>query len=244
MTAMVRSVRGTILLAAGAAIFFVFTFTWALVALVLAAVLPARAGRRTGRLGAMWVFRAYLATMQALGAWRLDLAELDELRGQGALIVAPNHPCLLDAVLVVSRLPDAVCVMKHSLLGNFLLGPAARLAHYVRNDTLLRLVKTAEEQLRDGGQLLLFPEGTRTVAPPTGPFTDAVGAVARRARVPVQTVILESDSAFPGKGRPLLERPRFPVNYLARLGRRFDAPSDVRAFTAELESYFAQRLGG
>jgi 1-acyl-sn-glycerol-3-phosphate acyltransferase len=75
----------------------------------------------------------------------------------------------LDAVLVVSRLPDAVCVMKHSLLGNFLLGPAARLAHYVRNDSLLRLVKTAEEQLRDGGQLLLFPEGTRTVAPPPTP---------------------------------------------------------------------------
>jgi hypothetical protein len=34
------------------------------------------------------------------------------------------------------------------------------------------------------------------------------------------------------------------VHYRARLGRRFDAPSDVRAFTAELESYFAQSLRG
>ena len=239
-----RSAWEMILLVVGALLFFVISFVWALIALVLALLLPARAGRRAGRLGAMWCFRIYLGAMQALGAWRLDLSELDALRGQGALIVAPNHPCLLDAVLVVSRLPDAVCVMKRSLLGNFLLGPAARLARYVRNDSLLRLVSTAEAQLRDGGQLLLFPEGTRTIAPPTGPFTDAVGAVARRAHVPVQTVIIEADSAFLGKGRPLLERPRFPIHYRARLGRRFDAPSDVRAFTSELESYFADRLRG
>lgn len=239
---LVHATRETILLAVGATLFVLMTFLWAVASLVLAILLPGRAGRRAGRLGAMWGFRTYLWIMQALGAWRLDLSELDELRGQGALIVAPNHPSLLDAVLIVSRLPDAVCVMKRSLLGNFLLGPAARLARYVRNDSLLRLVASAEAQLRDGGQLLLFPEGTRTVAPPTSPFTEAVGAVARRARVPVQTVIIETNSRFLGKGRPLLERPRFPIHYRARLGRRFDAPEDVRAFTSELETYFAHRL--
>jgi 1-acyl-sn-glycerol-3-phosphate acyltransferase len=242
MMAVVRSAWEIVLLTTGALLFALIAFVWAVIAIVLAAILPGRTGRRAGRLGAMWCFRIYLGAMEALGAWRLDLSELDALRDQGALIVAPNHPCLLDAVLVVSRLPDAVCVMKRSLLGNFLLGPAARLARYVRNDSLLRLVTSAEAELRDGGQLLLFPEGTRTVAPPTGPFTDAVGAVARRAHVPVQTVIIEADSAFLGKGRPLLERPRFPLHYRARLGRRFDAPKDVRAFTAELQSYFAHNL--
>jgi len=242
MMALARAAWETIVLAIGAVLFVAMTFAWAVIALVLAVLLPGRAGRRAGRLGAMWGFRIYLGIMEALGAWRLDLTELDALRGQGALIVAPNHPCLLDAVLVVSRLPDAVCVMKRSLLGNFLLGPAARLARYVRNDSLLRLVTSAEAQLRDGGQLLLFPEGTRTIAPPTGPFTEAVGEVARRAHVPVQTVIIEADSPFLGKGRPFLERPRFPLHYRARLGQRFEAPSDVRAFTAELQSYFAHNL--
>jgi 1-acyl-sn-glycerol-3-phosphate acyltransferase len=237
-----RAAWATLLLSLGALLFVAMTFSWAVISLVLGLVLPGRAGRRAGRLGAMYGFRIHLGIMQALGAWRLDLSELDSLRGQGALIVAANHPSLLDAVLVVSRLPDAVCVMKRSLLGNFLLGPAARLARYVRNDSLLRLVASAEAQLRDGGQLLLFPEGTRTVAPPTGPFTDAVGAVARRAHVPVQTVIIEADSAFLGKGRPLLDLPRFPLHYRARLGRRFEAPSDVRAFTAELHSYFEHQL--
>jgi 1-acyl-sn-glycerol-3-phosphate acyltransferase len=132
--------------------------------------------------------------------------------------------------------------MKASLLHNFLLAPAARLAGYVRNDSLLRLVNHAAAELRLGGQLLLFPEGTRSVGGPIGPFTEAVGALSRRSRVPVQTVIIETDSAFLGKGWPLLARPEFPMQMRIRLGRRFEPPSDVRAFTTELERYFTREL--
>jgi len=217
-------------------------FVWALAALVLNLVLPASTARRVGRLGAMWGFRIYLATMEALGAWRVDLEDLDKLRDEGPLIIAPNHPCLLDAVLVVSRLPNAVCVMKGALLANFLLGPAARLARYVRNDSLLRLVARAGEELRIGGQLLLFPEGTRSTAHPVGPFTEAVGALARSCEVPVQAVIVEADSRFLGKGWSFASPPDLPLTYRVRLGRRFDPPRDVRSFTAELERYFSREL--
>jgi 1-acyl-sn-glycerol-3-phosphate acyltransferase len=230
------------ILAVGIVLLALECFIWAIAALVLSLLLPASLGRRVGRRGAMYGFRTYLAIMEALGAWRLDLGALDELRDAGPLIIAPNHPCLLDAVLVVSRLPDAVCVMKVALLGNFLLGPAARLARYVRNDSLLRLASRAAGELRDGGQLLLFPEGTRSTAQPLGPLTEAVGAVARRARVPVQTVIIETDSRFLGKGWRLSARPALPLTYAVRLGRRFDPPQDVRAFTAELERYFTREL--
>ncbi len=242
MTAFARDAWGTLLMALGGALFVLIAFAWALVAFPLAWILPMRAGRKVGRFGAMWSFRVFLTVMEALGAWELDLDEIDALRDQGPLVIAPNHPCLLDAVFIVSRLPDAVCVMKRSLLGNFLLGPAARLARYVRNDSLLRLATSASAELRDGGQLLLFPEATRSTSQPTGPFTEAVGAVARRASVPVQTVLIEADSAFLGKGVSPLARPRFPLRYRVRLGRRFEAPSDVRAFTAELERYFAREL--
>ena len=217
-------------------------FTWALAAFVLNPILPARAGRRVGRLAATWCFRFYLAVMEMLGAWRLDLEELDKLRDQGPLIIAPNHPCLLDAVLVISRLPNTVCVMKIALLGNFLLGPAARLARYVRNDSLLRLVNRAADELREGGHLLLFPEGTRSSKDPIGPLTDAVGALSRRTGVPVQAVIIEADHRFLGKGWTIAQRPDLPLSYRLRLGRRFDPPSDVRAFTAELERYFTREL--
>lgn len=230
------------ILVLGALLLAVECFAWALVALLLNLLLPAATARRVGRAGAMWGFRVYLAVMEALGAWRLDLRELDRLREAGPLVIAPNHPCLLDAVLVVSRLPNAVCVMKGALLANFLLGPAARLARYVRNDSLVRLVARSREELEAGGQLLLFPEGTRSCAQPVGPFTEAVGALARRCNVPVQAVIIEADAPFLGKGWSLAMRPDLPLTYRVRLGRRFEPPRDVRAFTAELERYFAREL--
>ncbi|HEX4942720.1 MAG TPA: lysophospholipid acyltransferase family protein [Usitatibacteraceae bacterium] len=238
------AIRDYAILAFGITLLALMCAAWGVVSAVFLLVLPARTGRRVGRVVAMFGFRSYLAIMQALGALRLDLAELDNLREEPPLIVAPNHPSLIDAVLVVSRLPDAMCVMKASLLGNFLLGPAARLARYIRNDTLLGLAARAGEELRHGGHLVLFPEGTRTAREPVGPFTGAAAVIARRTGVPVQAVFIEADSRFLGKGWPVHARPAFPLRYRARLGRRFDPPKDVRAFTAELESYFAQELGG
>jgi 1-acyl-sn-glycerol-3-phosphate acyltransferase len=123
-----------------------------------------------------------------------------------------------------------------------LLGPAARLARYVRNDSLLRLATRAHEELALGGQLLLFPEGTRSTGHPIGPLSEAVGAVARRAGVPVQVVIIETPSAFLGKGWRLAMRPELPLSYRVSLGRRFEPPQDVRAFTAELDRYFRREL--
>lgn len=238
---MIARAWGGAVLALGALLLALVCLAWALVAVLLLPLMTARAGRRVGRLGAMYGFRGWLAVMELLGAWRLDLEELDQLRGAGPLVIAPNHPSLLDAVFVISRLPDTVCVMKGSLLRNFLLAPAARLARYVPNDSLLRLISRAGAELEAGGQLLLFPEGTRSRGA-LGPLTDAVGAVSCRTRLPVQAVVIEDGVRFLGKEWPLLRVPPFPLSYRVRLGRRFEPPADVRAFTGELERYFAREL--
>jgi hypothetical protein len=69
-----------------------------------------------------------------------------------------------------------------------------------------------------------------------------VGALSRHSQVAVQTVIIETDSTFLAKGWPLLACPDFPINVRIRLGRRFEPPTDVRAFTVELERYFHREL--
>lgn len=239
---MIARAWGYFLLSFGAVLFALIFASWGVVSVVLRPILPANTGRRVGRAGAMRIFRVHLATMEMAGAWRLDLGELDALRDAGPLIIAPNHPSLLDAAFVISRLPDTVCVMKPALLGNFLLGPAARLARYVCNDSLRRLVARAREEFALGGQLLLFPEATRSVGEPIGPLSEAVGALSRRTGVPVQVVVIEDGQRFLGKGWPLMRVPRFPLAYRIRLGPRFDPPRDVRAFTVELERCFTREL--
>ena len=65
-----------------------------------------------------------------------------------------------------------------------------------------------------------------------------------RAKVPVQTVLIETDSPFLAKGWPIYKVPRLPLAYRVRLGRRFDPPEDGALFMTELEQYFADALTG
>ena len=242
VAAMWRTVREYVLLYLGLGYLGAVCLLWTPFAMVLYPLLPAGAGRRLGRRAIMRVFRSYTGFLTLIGACRFDLAALDALRGAGPLILAPNHPSLLDAVMVVSRLPDVACIMKAGLMDNVFLGAGARLARYIRNDSPLSMVMRATEDLAAGSQLLMFPEGTRTTRLPVNPLMRSLGLIARRARVPVQVIIIETDSPYLCKGWPLFRRPSMPVTYRVRLGRRFEAPRDVQAFMEELDRHFASEL--
>lgn len=215
---------------------------WTGVAALLLPLLSERAGRRVGRRAIMGGFRLYLRWLTFLGACRFDLDALDALGDAPPLILAPNHPSLLDAVMVISRFPDLSCVIKAAITRNPLFGPPVRLARYIPNDSLADAIRQAGAELAQGSHLLLFPEGTRTSRGPLDPLKGSVGLIARRYRVPVQTLLIETDSGYLGKGWPVMRPPRMPVHYRVRLGQRFDPPEDARAFTSELERYLRGEL--
>jgi 1-acyl-sn-glycerol-3-phosphate acyltransferase len=218
--------------------------TWSVFALPLYFILPQRLGTAVGRCGIMRGFRLYAWSLSISGAYRLDLREIDTLKGGPPVILAPNHPCLIDALLILTRHPNLVCVMKSALMRNVFLGSGSRLARYVPNDSSRQMVKDSVAHLRRGGVLLLFPEGTRTIHAPINALVGSVGLIAKRANVPVQTLMIETDSPYLSKGWPLFRRPTLPITYRVRLGKRFDPPTDVAAFTAELDRYYRRELEG
>ena len=217
---------------------------WSVFALPLFFLLPPRAGTAIGRRGIMLGFRVYAWSLAITRVYRLDIRDIDSLKGGPPLILAPNHPCLIDALLILTRHPNIVCVMKSALMRNVFLGSGSRLARYVRNDSSRQMVKESVVHLRDGAILLLFPEGTRTVREPINCLVGSVGLIAKHANVPVQTLVIETDSPFLSKDWPLFRRPTLPITYRVRLGKRFDPPSDVEAFTMELDRYYRQALQG
>ena len=218
--------------------------TWSVFALPLYYVLPRRLGTAVGRRGIMTGFRLYAGSLSITRAYRLDLQALDELVGGPPLILAPNHPCLIDALLILTRHPNIVCVMKAELMRNVFLGSGSRLARYVRNASPRQMVKESVAHLRRGCLLLLFPEGTRTTRLPINSLAGSVGLIAKHAAVPVQTLIIETDSPFLSKGWSLFRRPDLPIVYKVRLGKRFEPPQDVMAFTAALDEYYRRELDG
>jgi 1-acyl-sn-glycerol-3-phosphate acyltransferase len=222
----------------------IICLTWCGLALPLYFILPRDLGTAVGRRGISAGFRLYAWSLSITGSYRLDLTELDALQGGPAVILAPNHPCLIDALLILTRHPNIVCVMKAELMKNIFLGSGSRLARYVRNESSLQMVKESVAHLRRGGLLLLFPEGTRTRRNPINPLVASVGLISKHAKVPVQTLIIETDSPYLSKGWPLFKRPSLPITYRVRLGRRFAPPTDVTGFTAELDAYYRRELAG
>ncbi|MBE0624087.1 MAG: 1-acyl-sn-glycerol-3-phosphate acyltransferase [Burkholderiales bacterium] len=220
----------------------ILCLAWTPVAMIMYALLSERRGRALGRYVIMVAFRLYLASLSVSRRCSFDLEALDALRDGPPLIIAPNHPCMLDAVMVISRLPNVACVLKADLMNNIFLGAGSRLARYIRNEPVRRMVQLASEDFACGSHLLLFPEGTRTTVSPVNPFKGSVGLIARHAQVPVQTILIETDSEYLRKGWPLFRKPPMPIHYRVRLGRRFDPPTHIRRYMAELEHYFAQEL--
>jgi 1-acyl-sn-glycerol-3-phosphate acyltransferase len=224
---------------------FLFAFlclTWSLPAALLDLVLPRHLGGPLSRFMIKSGFRCYLAIMRACGILKCDLSALDALRGDAGLVICPNHPSLLDAVLVISRLPRVVCIAKAKVYDNLFLGSGARMAGYIRNDAPASLVKAAANEVRAGYQLLIFPEGTRTECPPVNALKGGFALIAKTAGVPVQTVFIESNSRFLGKGWDFFRKPEFPLVYKVRLGRRFEPAADIRGFVRNLESYYRSEL--
>ena len=197
-------------------------------------------GRRLIALG----FTTYLWFLRIFCFVRLDCAALDTLRQQPSLIVIANHPSLLDAVILLSKLPRAACVMKAVLRSNPLFASMARLSGYISNEDPMKLIKQSCDELTSGGQLLIFPEGTRTITPPINPFGQMTALIASRSNSAIQTVFIDYSSLYLGKSGSLFQKPILPLVIKVRLGHQLESSGNSSGLTERLESYYRESLNG
>jgi 1-acyl-sn-glycerol-3-phosphate acyltransferase len=144
-------------------------------------------------------FRAFVGVMRALGVLRYEVRGLDKLDREGQLILA-NHPTLIDTVFLIAFVRNADCIVKGGLWNNpFTRGPV-RAAGYINNDQGPQLLDDCIASLRAGGNLIVFPEGTRT--PRSGVLELKRGAanIAVRGAWPVTPVVISCHPPTLGKG--------------------------------------------
>ncbi len=251
LTARLKSAYEISALYLGWLVFGSICLTASFIAGLLRYVLPRKFGNRFGQRMITMGFKVFMFYLAITGLVKCDVSALDALKHEKGLILAPNHPSLIDAVLVISRLPRVTCIMKAVLWDNIVLGGGSRLAGFVRNDSQPNMVRASVAALRDGGQLLMFPEGTRTVAQPINPLKGAIALISKKSQAPVQTIFIESNTEFLGKRWPTLKKPTFPLHYRVTLGKRFDPPCNEpqdgkilsnKIFVAELDAYFRASL--
>jgi 1-acyl-sn-glycerol-3-phosphate acyltransferase len=216
----------------------IISLAWNLLAMVMYPLLPSARGRDVGRAGIAYAYRCFWVAASACGLMRIDASCLDALRDEPGLIIAANHPTMLDALLLVAHLPRSACIMKASLMNNVFLGAGARLARYICNDSAWTMIRLSVADLRAGGQLVIFPEGTRTTTPPLNAFRPGLTLISKLSRAPIQTVFIDTDTRYLTKGWPIWRVPALPLVFTLRLGERFPPPQDSGAALVDLEHYF------
>lgn len=107
-------------------------------------------------------FAAHVSLMHRLGVLTYEVEGRERLQRDGLLILA-NHPTLIDVVVLISLLPNADCVVKRAVACNPWMRGPVRAAGYIANDDGSGLVDDCIAAIRAGGNLVIFPEGTRSV---------------------------------------------------------------------------------
>ena len=216
--------------------------TWSFIALVLSGLFPKRQVQTLSRQGISIGFRLYVAILGGFGWLIIDKRSLDPLKSYGPMVITPNHPGLLDAMVILTTLPTLGLVLKASLLDHPLLGIGARLAGYIPIHLTLAMIREGRHNLSRGQHLLLFPEGTRTQAPPINPLSKSGALLAIKANVPIQTILIDCPSGYLGKSWPITKPPNIPVKITLRLGKQFPPIGPARQLTLRMERYFKEAL--
>ena len=196
-------------------------------------------------------FRLFVRYLNLAGVADVDASGIRALRQARGVIIASNHPTLLDYVFIASELPEVNCLVKASLSRNFFLKGVVKAADYMLNsESPGQLIGEARERLAAGECLLIFPEGTRTRPGSPMPLKRGAAQIALRTHSTIRLVHLKCSEQWLVKGAPWYRiPPARPVIRVEEAGElkpetfwsqdEARLPAAARAMTARLSESLA-----
>jgi len=192
-------------------------------------------------------FRGFVDLMRALGVLSYTITGRERLQRRGLLILS-NHPTLIDTVLLMALVEHADCIVKGALWRNpFTRGPV-RAAGYISNEDGPALVNECVASIRSGGNLIIFPEGTRTLADGNMIFKRGAANVALRGGHAITPVIIRCTPSTLLKGNKWWQVPPIMAHFsievrpdinIEEVTRQADNPAlAARQLTYYLQNYF------
>jgi len=165
-------------------------------ALALTAVvfLPWMIASKKGALGAIKFYSRYVLWT---ASWIIDLKT--EIRGeipQSSVIIAAKHQSFLDILMIYSVIPNGYFIMKRGLLYIPLFGQYAYrlgcipVSRGKRGRAIFQMLKDVEKRKVTGGQLVIYPQGTRVAPGSKKPYKIGVTLIYERLSlvcIPVST---------------------------------------------------------
>jgi len=186
----------------------------------------------------------YLDQLFRMGCIRCEYVGFEDSSNWRASLLCANHPSIFDALLLFQNFPHAACVVGTNPWRHPLFSIPARQAAYIPSLPALRMVKETRSVLSHGGNMIVFPEGTRTREGALGPFLDGFALSAIKGGATVRTIFIECTSRFLGKAISFKSPLEMPIHFRISTGEVFHPGPDERArdFSQTLEKYFRARL--
>ncbi len=192
--------------------------------------------------GSFRVFHGYMRVLGLLDA--RVIGAIPRRPGGGAVVLVCNHTTLVDVTAILAAHPHTSAFAKGSFVGSLVVGPLLRLAGYI--PATPGAFYTAIDRLRDGLDVLIFPEGTRS--PPHGlnPFQRGAFEIACKADVPVVLLFSTCEPSALTKDRAFWDQPDDRALLTIRptvLVEPRDFGMDSRALMSHVEEAYKQALG-
>ncbi len=193
--------------------------------------------------------RACFAIFRITGIVRIDCYGFDSIsreRGVPKPVLVANHPSLLDVFTFYKKLPRLTCIYKSSLRKTLVKAQMGEQIGFISNENAREMIRKGAEKVREGRQLLIFPEATRTEPErwPINNLKSGAVAIAKKAGVPLLPVTIHASSNVLTKSQSIWAIPILPIRYRLEVGEPFDPAAYERHQDANeaLRAHFAERL--
>lgn len=147
-------------------------------------------------------FYIHLMSWVRISTYKID--DIKALRALRGCVIVANHPSLLDVFYILAFVRDADCIVKAGLKKSVVSVIVKNL--YISNNIDFEIMqKDCVEALHNGGNLIIFPEGTRTPRHGTNQYKKGAARIALAAGANVQPLHIGGNDKYGlGKGESML----------------------------------------
>ncbi|MDO8423917.1 MAG: lysophospholipid acyltransferase family protein [Parvibaculum sp.] len=197
-----------------------------------------------------WAFRLHVFYMTLFGVIGVTMIGVEKLENDRGVLVVANHPSLLDVVLLIAAMKRAQCIVKYQIWGNPFMRGVVSAADYIRNDgDPEKLLEDCGAKLARGQNIVIFPEGSRTVPGVPMKLQRGVANIAVRLGAPIRLITIDCVPPSLMKGQKWYQIPTVKSQFTITVHglidiSRFMSDSNSSVAARHLNTYLAEQLNG
>ena len=197
-----------------------------------------------------WAFRLHVFYMTLFGVIGVKMIGVEKLETDRGVLIVANHPSLLDVVLLIAAMKRAQCIVKYQIWGNPFMRGVVSAADYIRNDgDPEKLLEDCGAKLARGQNIVIFPEGSRTVPGVPMKLQRGVANIAVHVGAPIRLITIDCVPPSLMKGQKWYQIPTVKSQFTITVHglidiSRYMGDSNPSVAARHLNAYLAEQLNG